>query len=440
MASNHEKITLGMVLGWLKHLVIHQWPYKLLSLLCAVVVWVGLISQDASLTREKTFTDATVSVVGTDAIKRKGLIVTSDLGEETLSGVTLRASVPQTVYGDAAAANYNLRIDLSRITTSGSQEAKILWTNTASYGSVVEVSPTSIPIDVDEYITRYRIPVGLETIGNLPDGWYSSAMTMDPPYLAVSGPRSVVGSIVRAQAILDLSSLEAKQGTVRTAVPFNLIASDGSIVESELLEVTSESVLVDAVVVEQTLYPQKALSFSDLGVVVGDPAEGYEIKSVSVQPETVLAAGKQEALDQLEQLFTEAQVDVTGASSSFSRTVKLRKPSELVNLSTDTITVTVEIGETIQTRVFEAVRVNLEGTEQGYYESLSSRYADVSLTGPQNWLNTLNKGNLTLTADASGLTEGTYELPIVCVVSGGEDQEYTLSVNPQNVTVTLRKN
>ena len=86
------------------------------------------------------------------------------------------------------------------------------------------------------------------------------------------------------------------------------------------------------------------------------------------------------------------------------------------------------------------MRVNLEGTEQGYYESLSSRYADVSLTGPQNWLNTLNKGNLTLTADASGLTEGTYELPIVCVVSGGEDQEYTLSVNPQNVTVTLRKN
>ena len=134
----------------------HNWGAKILSLVIAVVLWAGLITQDPSLTREKTFTDVTISVSGTDSIKRNGFIVVSDLSE-TLGGATLKVDVPQMQYQNAQAGYYNARIDLSRITQTGVQEVRVLTTNSTAYGSVSEISPATLEIEVEEYITRYRI-------------------------------------------------------------------------------------------------------------------------------------------------------------------------------------------------------------------------------------------------------------------------------------------
>lgn len=45
-------------------LMAHNWPWKLLSLFLAVCLWAGLITQDATLTRERVFSDVPVSVSG----------------------------------------------------------------------------------------------------------------------------------------------------------------------------------------------------------------------------------------------------------------------------------------------------------------------------------------------------------------------------------------
>ena len=41
---------------------------------------------------------------------------------------------------------------------------------------------------------------------------------------------------------------------------------------------TSESVLLDSVIVEQTMYAMKTLELSQTGLIQGTPKEGYEIK------------------------------------------------------------------------------------------------------------------------------------------------------------------
>ena len=41
----------------------HNWGAKILSLVIAVVLWAGLITQDPSLTREKTFTVLSLSAI-----------------------------------------------------------------------------------------------------------------------------------------------------------------------------------------------------------------------------------------------------------------------------------------------------------------------------------------------------------------------------------------
>ena len=417
-------------------MLLNNWGFKLLALLLAVGLWAGLISQDPSLTREKVFSDVTINVTGNDTIKRNGLIVVSDLSS-LLQNATLRVDVPQMQYQNAQSGYYNARIDLSRITQTGVQEVRVLTTNSTAYGSVSEISPATLEIEVEEYITRYRIPVTVDTVGTVPDGYYATNPSLDPPLVAVSGPRSLVDRVVRAEAVLDLSTLPTREGLVRSAIPFRLLDEQGNAVESSLLEVTSESVLMDSVVVEQTLYSIRTMLLSDVGLITGTPANGYEIKSIAITPEQVTAAGRESNLAVLDTLYPDSSVSVEGASQSFNQQVKVRKPSELVYLSSDSITVAVEIGPVIRERTFEDVRVTVSGVENGLRADPSVKNADVTITGAQLWVETLKANALTLVCDASGLAEGTYQLPVICQVEGSDGQTFSVEVVPETIAVTI---
>ena len=97
----------------------HNWQWKLLSLILAVCLWSGLITQDETLTREKVFSDVVINVTNADTLRRNGFIIVSGLDD--LPTVRVSADVPQKNYNSVSASNYNLRIDLSRIRSTGEQ-------------------------------------------------------------------------------------------------------------------------------------------------------------------------------------------------------------------------------------------------------------------------------------------------------------------------------
>ena len=158
---------------------LHNWGWKLLSLFLAVCLWAGLITQDPTLTRERVFSDVPVTVTGTDTLIGNGLIVVSGLEDENLS-VRLRADVPQRSYSNAQASNYNPRVDVSRITETGEQTLRIQTSSTTTYGTVTSVSPESLTVVVDEYVTNYRVPITLNVTGSAPDGYYASTPQLAP--------------------------------------------------------------------------------------------------------------------------------------------------------------------------------------------------------------------------------------------------------------------
>ncbi len=434
--NKQDRVTVGEILNHLWHVTKKNWGFKLLALLIAIALWAGLITQDPTLTREKIFTGVSVTVSGADTLKRNGFIVTSDL-EDVLSGVQMKADVPQMQYQDATAANYNVRIDLSRIRETGTQRVRLSTTNSSTYGSVTEIVPESVEVTVEEYVTRYRIPVALQVIGEAPEGYYAATPNLDPPLVAVSGPKSLVDQIARAEAVLDLSTLPAREGLIRTTVPFTLLDSDGNVVESSLLEVTSESVLLDSVIVEQQLYPKRTLSLSGTGIITGTPADGYEVKSVTITPSVITVAGSSASLDLVDTIYPDASVSVAGAMASFTQQVKVRKTSEMSYISNDSVTVEVEIGPAITSRTLKNIRVSLTNVGSGLNAVLSTAQANVTITGPQLVVENLWNSSVTLTCDASGLTAGVYELPVSCTLSGDEDGECTVETDPAKVTVTL---
>ncbi len=440
--TDHPERTPGrfrIFLHALWRLIASNWGYKLLSVLLALALWAGLITQDPTLTREKTMADGSVTVLGSDTLLRAGYIVTDGLDD--IPSVTIRAEIPQGQYQAAQASNYNPRIDLSRISATGEQELKIATTNSTSYGTVHEVTPASVTVTVDEYITRYRIPVRVEALGEAPAGWYSTAPSAEPSILAVSGPRSLVERIVRAEAALDLATLPAQEGTVRTAVSFRLVDRQGEEIPADSLQITSQSVLIDSVVLEQSMLPMKTLNLSTVGLVTGTPAEGYEIKSITITPSSVNAAGPDEVLAQLDAIYADATVDVTDLTDSINRSIRVRKPTELNYLSQDTVTVAVEIGPILSSRTFRSLRVEPVGLGEGLTASLEPRTAEAEVEGDLLWVLKLRASDLRLRVDLTGLTAGEYDLPVICELADENSgvTAWSAAVTPETVHVTVQE-
>lgn len=417
--------------------LLHNWPWKLLAVFVAVCLWAGLISQDPTLTRERVLTDAPISVTGADSLRRNsGLIITGGLDAASLSA-RLTVDVPQRAYTTVTAASYNPRVDVTRITEPGEQTLRVLTTSTATYGTVKEVSPATLTVQVDEYVTNYHIPVTLNQSGSYPDGFWGGALTLEPTSVAVSGPAAVVNRLARICVDFDASSLSARAGTVRIAMPMRFLDRDGQELDSSLLEVSSAGVVLRTILAQQTLYPTRLLSLSADALTSGQPAEGYRVAGVQVSPGAVLAAGGEDVLAGLERVFVSAPVDIGGASESFSETVRLKRPSGVEYLSAESVTVSVKIEPELVSRTFSGVKLFARGATAKRKASLSARTLELALTGPRNTLASLRAANVSLYVDVSGLEAGEYELPVRLHVEGADADAFTYIATPSTIAVTI---
>ena len=330
----------------LKHIVLHNGWVKLLALLISLILWTGLISQDDTLTRDKTWQNVNVSVNGTDAMKRNGFIVVSDM-DEVLSNVTVTAAVPQKQYESAEVSSYNIRVDLSRINGTGSQEVKILSTNSSTYGKVTSTVPSVLNVDVEEYLIRQRIPVTVTIGGDYQNGWYKDwympSPSVDPLLVAVSGPRSLVQNILKAKVELDPETIEWAEGSMLSTGMIRLYDRSNEEIESPLLDITTEGLTIDTVLIEGVILPAKTFDISGYFELQGNVSEGYRVSSIRVSPENIKVAAKTDVLEQLDELMTDRLVNVEGLSETTVFQAKIQKPSEDAVLSNDTVTITVEI-------------------------------------------------------------------------------------------------
>ena len=328
----------------LRRLFLHNGPLKAIAILISIVLWAGLVSQDASVTRDKTFQNVAVTVSGSETLKNSGMIVVSDLND-LLDDVSIVAAVPQKQYEQADASAYNVRLDLSRIKGTGEQEIKLQTSNSGTFGRVTSINPSAIKVEVEDYIIRQRIPVSVPPIdGEIPEGWYLSTPTVDPALVAVSGPRSLVQNITRARAFINTDDIEWKEGQIFTSSEIVLYNKSGEIVNSPLVTMTTSSLVIDTVLIELNILPSITFDTTDLIQTTGSVANGYEIKDIRISPETVTVAAREEVLEQMTELSLERNtISVKNLKETTPFQLKVQKPSDDAILSNDTITVTVEI-------------------------------------------------------------------------------------------------
>ena len=193
----------------------------------------------------------------------------------------------------------------------------------------------------------------------------------------------------------------------------------------------------DETTLEKQLYATKTMDISGLVNLNGAAAPGYEVKSITTSPATLIAAGDTEALKTIDTLFASTAVDISGKDESFAVDLTLRKPGTLTYLSTDTVKVQVEIGPVMITRTFDGLKPAIRNLPEGLAGALNLKSASVTVSGPENTLTNMKASSIKLYADLSGYGEGTFILPLTADFGETDLQHITYTVNPAEAEVTL---
>ena len=401
------------------------------SLLIALFFWSALVASDGTLTREKVFPNVSVSVTGEAALKSRGYIVMDDL-DELLSGVRMTVEVTQSNYNRVSGTSYNPHIDLSKVKGEGENEIDVAFSSML-YGPVIDCQPSSVTVNVERYITR-RIPVVMETLGK-PDGYYLDSAKPDPSMLSVSGPQSLIAQVTRAVATLDAAQLSGERMSDRLSVDVKLQNAAGETIESDLIQITNQTVITKSVVVETELMPMKLIPLQLDEFVTGIPAEGYELYDLIAAQDSLEVAAKQEVLDAMTTFSTELPLDVEGATGDVSGYVHLRRPTGIENTVPYDVAVTAKIREKEIQRTLRQIPVEVDGLDDTMTAAISRSSQTVQLGGIYSFINGLREEDVRLFVDVSGLAAGEYTLPVQISIDNAPAFSCALSSPQVKVTI-----
>ena len=174
---------------------------KLLSVIFAVILWSYVISNNTSITRVKVIGGLTGYVTGQSSLEVYDLALLTD-PTQALSDIDVQVQVPQASYSLANSANVQVPLDLSSVRTAGVQEVPLKATT--SYGKVVGIRPSSLPLTFEPLDSR-SVPVNVEMTGTDDKHYWYNCSRINPQQITVSGATSLVQSIASAVVQVDLN-------------------------------------------------------------------------------------------------------------------------------------------------------------------------------------------------------------------------------------------
>jgi YbbR domain-containing protein len=267
-----------------------------------------------------------------------------------------------------------------------------------------------------------RVPLELQ---NMPE---KLQLVEDPPQVVdvrVRGAASTLGRLVPGDLVAIIDVRSARPGR-------------------RLFHLTDDEVRSPfGVEVEHISPPTVALSFENAGTaeipvtpaITGEPAPGYVVGKVSVDPQTVVVAGPQTALGRLTSAITEP-VSVADATTDRDDVVTLGVMEPSVRLQVPgSAHVIVQILPAPVDRVLHAVPVRLKGLTAGLSGQVMPATVDVRVRGAKQRLDVLHADSVNAYIDVSGLGPGRYDLSVRAEPTEGFE---VVGINPETVRISIR--
>ena len=287
---------------------------------------------------------------------------------------------------------------------------------------VLSFVPQFATIELDSLVSRTDVPVEV-VHGPVPDGLTLGQVTVEPETVTLSGAASLVSQVdvVRADVAIQSSGIDVDE--VVRLVPVDKLGN--TLIPIDVTPATARvSIAVIADLQSKTL-PVNA-------IVTGTPAAGFEIESVTVDPQVALVAGDASDLDALARVDTEA-VPLAGVSDDLTVRVDLALPAGVVPVDETPVNVSVKVRPVTGTRNFSA-GLRLVGADNTLAYALSVDRVLVTIGGSTADLDRLSGAALVMDLDVTDLKAGEHEVAPTANLPVGTT---LVAVSPPTVVVTI---
>ncbi len=394
-------------------LITHNWPLKLAAIALATLLYAGLaLSQNARIWPGR---------VPIEAVNQpSGAFLLENLGDVT----TIRYYAPADVAARISSSDFQALADLSSVTpvlggAPVSVPVQVIPLDPRI--KVLDFQPDRVAVRLDPVITR-TVPITVER-GTVPAGLQIGDPVLGAQTAAVRGASSLVERVETASArvAIDPTGINV-DGDV------DLVALDarGDLVAP--VDIVPDRVHVTIIVARESA----SRSLPVAPDLVGAPAAGWSVRSVTVVPAVVTVRGPLDAVAAMTSIATRP-IDLDGRTADLTTTVDLVTPADVEVVGAAQVRVTVIIAADRGSRSF-GVGLRPTGALPDRSYGFSVPDVLVTLGGTSAALDQVDAAALSATVPVGGLEPGSHVVKVVFVAPDGTN---LVAVSPTEVTVLV---
>ena len=273
------------------------------------------------------------------------------------------------------------------------------------------LDPSEVTVTIYEKVSETRsLTVDILHQDDLDSKLYIDDVELDRTDVIIKGAEYKLEQVATVRALVDVAELsnpEAGEVTLKD-VPLVAYDDEGQTVDVEIVPSTVDAKLI-------ITSPSKEVPITV--VPTGDLAFGKAISSIDTNISTVTVYGEQSAVDNLDEL--EVEVDVDGLDSDKEFNVTLNRPNGITELSETTVTVSVEVDNSVS-REFTVDTIEFRNLADGYSVQASSQEdtrVTVVVSGSADIVNNLDASSITAYVNLEGYGVGEHEVDVRVVRS-----------------------
>jgi len=400
-----------------------RWLYEnlgslILAFLLAVVVWVSaVVATDPN--EESVYPQpVNLEITGQDP----ELVLSNSVPSQ----VRLTVNAPRSIWSKLNSGQGVVR---AWIDVSGLEAGQYIVPVKVQVGvtphKVVKVEPSEVTITL-QLLLAQTLDVRLKTTGDPALGYRKGQTSVSPRQVTVSGPVSLVSTVVGVEAPLDISDLSE---TIRKDVSLQAFDERGEVVQG--VTITPQVVSVVQKINLLGGYRNVVVKV----VTSRQVTEGYWLTNIIVTPPNVTVfSTNPQLVNELPGFVETEPVDLTGLKDDVDIRVTLDLPEGVTLAGEESVLVRLSIAA-LEGSLPIALPLEIIGLSPELQAAVSPEQVDVLITGPLPILNNLTPGGIRVSINLAGLLPGTHQVtPEVDLLP---TQLKVASVLPESVEVTI---
>ena len=422
----------------MKRALTKNWGLKLLAFVFSVLLWIIVMNIEDPVD-ERTFSGIQVTVTHPEIVTNPGNTY-QILDDSRTVSVTVKAK--RSILNKIKTDDIRATADMKNLDVR-TRSLIPIDISIPSYAGRFEATANPINLRVSIELGKSEtFPITATSSGTPRDGYQVGELKANPEKIKISGPESVIDSIDKVVALVDVSGQSKDEEKEAELILYD---NNGKIVDSTQIE---NNLGDEGLKVKITMLQTKSIPVEFDTSLIGT-ASGYHFSGISIQPESIQIVGTEEQLETVDSIEIPAEeLAEDGLDQTIEKTVDIANylpywaKTDQDSAGGVPIVIKIQVEKFgTKTVEFPYNSIALLNAPKDYKVSYAEQGdLEIVVRGSKEDLDdfTLEKGSVSINLNDCK-TAGTYNVPIQVTLPDGIELEDTINVQITTAEIIWRK-